>query len=492
MSKKTIIITLFCAALCFSAIIGCSNSGSGGWVSLFDGKTLDGWQVSENPASARVEDGVLICNGERGHVFYTGPVNNANFKNFELIADVMTKPGANSGIYIHTRYQEQGWPETGYEIQVNNTHTGSDGYYEYKKTGSLYGIRNVYKQLVKDHEWFTMHIIVRGQRIMVYVNDMQVVDYVEPDSSALYDQLGGSRLTGGTLALQCHDPESTVFYKNIKIKLLPDDITEPVEQPAVDSAFVQIVQLGTNNFPLVDFHVHLKGELTLADALAKSRHDGIFYGLAANCGMDFPINTDAGLVQYLESMKNVPAFIGMQAEGREWVNMFSPAMIAKFDYVFTDAMTFTDDNGKRIHLWINDEIEITDKQAFMDMYVDKIIGVMDNEPIDIYVNPTFLPEVIQPEYDQLWTADRMLKVIDAAVKNDVAIEINNRYRIPNAAFIRLAKLAGIKFSIGTNNGGKDDLGKAEFALQMIKECGLTNKDMFMPKPDGQKKVQVKQ
>jgi len=489
MLKNCTYIFLFCGLFALTLMTGCT--GNDGWVSLFDGKTLNGWQVSEHPSSARVENGALVCNGERGHVFYNGSFNNASFTNFELSADVMTKPGANSGIFIHTAYQEEGWPEKGYEIQVNNTHTGSDGYYEFKKTGSLYGVRNVYKQLVQDDEWFNMRIIVKGKQIIVFVNDMMVVDFIEPQDSVLFGESVGRKLSSGTIALQCHDPNSTVYYKNIKIKLLPDVSGEPVETPVVDSTFTQIIDSSTNNFPLVDFHVHIKGELTLADALDKSHRDGIFYGIAANCGMDFPINNDAGLEQYLQTMKNVPAFIGIQAEGREWVNMFSPAMIAKFDYVFTDAMTFTDDNGKRIHLWINDEIEIPDKEAFMDMYVDKIIGVMDNEPIDIYVNPTFLPEVIQPEYDQLWTPDRMLQVIDAAVKNDVAIEINNRYRIPSAAFIKLAKLAGVKFSIGTNNGGAGDLGRAEYALQMIKECGLSNKDMFMPKPDGQKKVQVK-
>src|ERR1035438_3653677 len=94
------------------------------------------------------------------------------------------------------------------------------------------------------------------------------------------------------------------------------------------------------------------------------------------------------------------------------------------DYCFTDAMTFTDDNGKRMRIWLPDEIGvIPDKQAFMEMYVKRILGVM-KEPIDIYVNATFLPDQIAGEYDVLWTPERMRKVIDAAVENDVAIEIN--------------------------------------------------------------------
>ena len=115
----------------------------------------------------------------------------------------------------------------------------------------------------------------------------------------------------------------------------------------------------------------------------------------------------------------------------------------------------------------------------MDMYVDKIVSVL-NEPIDIYVNPTFLPAVIADQYDQLWTPQRMDKVIKEAVKNNVAIEINARYKIPGKAFIQRAKKAGLKFAFGTNNGGQD-LGHLEYCRRMTRECNLTEKDMFRPK-----------
>ena len=124
----------------------------------------------------------------------------------------------------------------------------------------------------------------------------------------------------------------------------------------------------------------------------------------------------------------------------------------------------------------------------MDMYVDKIVTVLNNEPIDIFVNPTFLPVVIADEYDVLWTPERMDKVIKAAVKNDVAIEINARYRIPSKAFIKRAREAGAKFSFGTNNGGRE-LGHLEYCRRMARECGLTIKDMFSPRPDGSKPIQ---
>ena len=96
--------------------------------------------------------------------------------------------------------------------------------------------------------------------------------------------------------------------------------------------------------------------------------------------------------------------------------------------------------------------------------------------------------MIAKDYDRLWTPERMQKVIDAAKANDVAIEINNRYRIPSADFIKLAKQTGVKFSFGTNNSDAN-LGRDEYALAMVKECGITWQDIFMPKPDGKKAAQ---
>jgi len=248
--------------------------------------------------------------------------------------------------------------------------------------------------------------------------------------------------------------------------------------------------MGTEDYPVVDYHVHLKGGLTIDQALANSRRLGIFYGVAVNCGLGFPVHNDDSVREYLKSMEGQACFVGLQAEGREWMKLTSPESVAKFDYCFTDAMTFTDDKGKRMRTWIPEEIGvIDDKQAYMDMLVRRIQGVM-LEPIDIYANPTYLPDQLAAEYDALWTPERMKAVIDAAVENDVAIEINNRYKIPSPKFITAAKAAGAKFSFGTNNSGAE-LGRIEYPIQMVQECGLKWQDIFVPKAPGQKPIQVK-
>lgn len=460
-----------------------------GWVPLFDGKSLDGWTPAENRGSWKVVDGTLAFDGGRSHLFYSGPVRNANFKNFELKCEVLTRPRCNSGVYFHTKFQEQGWPAQGFEVQVNNTALGEGGYLERKKTGSLYGVRNVYKAFARDNEWFQLHAAVRGKQIQVRLNGILLVDYIEPDPPLPDPDSRGRFLQRGTFALQGHDAGSKVAFRNILVKPLPDDLPTPAaERPVVDDTDRQIRDLSARNYPMVDYHVHVRNDWTIEDAVRLSRRTGIFYGVAVNCGLNFPVQNDAGAEEFLKRMAGQPVFVAMQAEGREWVKMFSPETVAKFDYVFTDAMTFTHE-GKRMRLWIPGEVgEIKDREAFMDVIVDRIVGVLANEPIDIYVNPTYVPDAMTADYDRLWTPPRMERVIAAAVKNSVAIEINNRYKIPSAKFIQAAKAAGAKFSFGTNNADRN-LGRLEYPLQMVRECGLTWQDIFVPKNDGEKPVQ---
>ena len=124
--NKFLLVAMLVAPL---ALIGADEAkgkkkGEKGFISLFDGKSLDGWKVNkENPKSIVVKDVNIVIDGPRAHLFYDGEVENHNFKNFVLRAEVMTKPSANSGIYFHTKYQDSGWPDAGFEAQVNNTHS---------------------------------------------------------------------------------------------------------------------------------------------------------------------------------------------------------------------------------------------------------------------------------------------------------------------------------------------------------------------------------
>lgn len=203
-------------ALIFFCNPGFAQEGNKeGWVSLWDGQTLKDWKASENPDSFSIQDGTIKVKGPRAHLFYVGPVMNHDFENFEFKAKVMTEPGANSGIFFHTAFQEKGWPEKGYEVQVNQSHS------DWRKTGSLYSFDDVREVYVEDNEWYTEHIIVQGDSVTVKVNGKTVVEYVESRDKSRDPNAGQKKIDHGTFALQAHDPESVVYFKDIMVKPLP-------------------------------------------------------------------------------------------------------------------------------------------------------------------------------------------------------------------------------------------------------------------------------
>jgi hypothetical protein len=269
---------------------------------------------------------------------------------------------------------------------------------------------------------------------------------------------------------------SLIFGCNPKTEKKAESVAdETPENPMIK----KIAGLKEAGYEIVDYHGHLKGGLTMEELLDYSDKTGISYGVAFNAGVGFPITNDSSLEATYEQYKDYPVYLAMQAEGREWVDMFSKEKIALFDYVFTDAMTWTDSKGRRMRLWMSEEVFVDDKEDFMDQLVSKIVGIMNSEPINIYVNSTYIPDTLQPEYDALWTEARMDEVINAAVANDIAIEINARYKIPSAAFIKRAKAAGVKFTMGTNNVG-NELSTLDYAIEMIEECDLQPEDFYKP------------
>jgi len=210
-SMKRATLTLFLVM----APLACAQDG---WISLFNGKDFTNWKVNENTATFTIKDGAIVSHGQRSHCFYVGPVRNHDFKDFELMVDVMTEPNSNGGIYFHTAYQDQGWPEKGFEVQVNNTHSDPI------KSGSLYHVKDIGKEIVspivKDNAWFTEHIVVKGNTVTISLNDKQVVNWTQPADWKGTNDFAQRRIDHGTIALQGHDPGSTVYYKNIRIKPL--------------------------------------------------------------------------------------------------------------------------------------------------------------------------------------------------------------------------------------------------------------------------------
>src|SRR5262245_29378309 len=176
-----------------------------GFVTIFDGKSLDGWKkATEHPESIQLKEGAIVANGERCHLYYVG--DEKPFKNFDFVAEVMTKPGSNGGIYFHSKYQDTNWPAQGHECQVNNTFEKDP-----QKTGGGYKVAKVLEATAKDNEWFKYEIIVEGKHVIVKINDKVTADYTEDEAKLAELSKDksiepGRRMGEGTFALQAHDP----------------------------------------------------------------------------------------------------------------------------------------------------------------------------------------------------------------------------------------------------------------------------------------------
>lgn len=431
------------------------------WIELFNGKDLSGWKANENPESFSVRDGNIVANGKRSHLLYVGEDGQADFKNFEFSIDVMTYHLTNSGVYFHTAHQPEGWLSKGYEMQINSTHRGGGDYKEVKKGGSLYSIRNVYKAFVKDSVWYTMNLRVVGKHIQIRMDGKLIVDYVEPVTPSRYREVdkGQDLLSHGTFALQGHDVESTVFFKNIRVKKLDDQLQDSIAIPQTD-IFPRVVELQSHHFAFIDSNIKSNGDLNIDSALHQFYTTGINLGIVTH---DSIFTDDAAVSAFTMMYNEYPVFLGLEIDPVK-TKEITPERKNQFDYSI----------GK-----IKGDVYIKNPQIAMDSYVKLIVETLNKKNIDIWSSATVLPESLARDYKTLWTKARMMEVIDAARQNNVAIEIDNVHRLPEIEFLRLAKEKGCRFA---NSGMfvNNRITQPDYFIEVIDACKLDYKDIYIP------------
>ena len=395
-----------------------------------------------------------------------------NYQNFILQGQALTEQDAEAILLFHTDGKK------GYEVLFRNGKM--DGT---RKTGSLSAIRNLYRSLAEDNQWFDFEVAVRGKNISIQINGTDVVCYTEPAQpyrTATYAQ----RLLGkGDIMLQ--GKQGTVKFRNLIITPLDANArNENDTLPAIDEQNYDIIRLQQQNYPVIDYHVHLKGGLTKEIAHAMSMNYGINYGVAPNAGeggVGRMLADDKEVYEYYEEVKPLPFLCGVQGEGRKWTATFSQKALGIFDYLFTDAMTIMDHKNRNSRIYRAEEVHYdgVSKEQYMEQIVDQTVKILTNEPADIFANPTYIPEDMQADYDKYWTDERINRVLDVMQKHSIALEINPRYKIPSMKIIQMAKDRGLKFTFGTNNVDAN-FGKLEYCIEAIKQCGITADDIWFP------------
>ncbi|MBR6211724.1 MAG: DUF1080 domain-containing protein [Bacteroidales bacterium] len=403
----------------------------------------------------------------------TGWTGRREYTDFQISGQALTTEGSSASIRFC-----MGEGDGGYEVLFHNGPIDGS-----LKTGSLAHVRNLYRSLASDGEWFDFDITVRGRNIGVRIDGVDVVCYTEPEEPWRSQEHRGQRIAPGRIALEGRT--GTVQLRDLSIRPLPSGLRNPADTlPPVDERHDGIIRLQQRDFPVIDYHVHLKGGLTKEMAHAMSMNYGINYGVAPNAGeggVGRMLADDAEVYEYYKEIAGEPFLFGVQGEGRKWTQTFSAEALGIFEYLFTDAMTIIDHKGRNSRIYRPEEVHFDgiSKEGYMDRIVDQTVLILTNEPADIFANPTYIPDEMQPDYDRYWTPERVDKVLDVLEKYHIALEINPRYRIPSLDIIRKAKARGIKFTFGTNNVDPD-FGRLEYALEAIEECGISPDDIWFP------------
>jgi hypothetical protein len=397
-----------------------NHSFDDGWVELINGKDFTGWKASENTATWSVTDGLFQAVGKRSHLFYEGEYLKDGFKNFELEVQVKTFKLANTGIYFHTAYQETGWPNSGMEIQVNNTHIGEGDYIELKKTASLYGVRNVYKTFGRDNEWMTLKARVESNRVQIWLNGMKTVDYRQPEKTFR----AVKRLGKGTFCLQGHDSLSKMQYKSFRVRRLPDDARSNLPAPVGGAWQDSLVVLQGRQYAFID----LNPKTTLS---TKELAD-YFYATGINVSWV----KSPGAAKELAAAKNLPLFTGIKVNAANQATAQSSAA----DYIVGESTDLKSARallgGNKINIWSDRGKTLNNRMA--------------------------------------------AELLDMAKQNNIAIEIDNVNKSPSVEVIKMAKAKGCKFTFAGLIPAAN-LQKSMYVMAAIKGANLTYKDLYIPK-----------
>jgi Domain of Unknown Function (DUF1080) len=417
--KNLRLFSAFILMLSFALMLS-AQQDENAWIELITDKGFADWKASENEATWSFADSMFQAVGKRSHLFYKGEHLKDGFKNFEIDVWVKTYKLANSGIYIHTEYQQSGWPSKGMEIQVNNSHIGEGDYIEYKRMASLYGYRNLYKTFGKDSVWMNVKARIESNRVQVWLDGLKTVDYVQSEKPTL----GVKRLSKGTFALQGHDVLSKMQYKSFKVRRLPDDVHSDITAP-IYGAWSDSLRVWQNQqFAFIDLNPH--ADISATDLTNYVYQTGINVSMVKN-----PSEMVA-----LKTAQNLPLFTGIKVNAKNIKDL----ILYSADYVVGESSDVKSAKtllaSGKIHIWAHKGKAFKSKDAEM--------------------------------------------LLTLAKQNNIAIEIDNEAKTPSVEILKLAKNKGCKFTF-SGLIPATQLDKSMYILDAIKGTGLNYKDLFIPK-----------
>ena len=234
----------------------------------------------------------------------------------------------------------------------------------------------------------------------------------------------------------------------------------------------QIKRLKEKAIPLTDFHIHIRGGMSYEKAIDWAQKTGIRSSAIENQGRNWPLSNDSAIRAFINNGKRFPELlIGLQVNERDWHQVIDSSLIKELDFILSDTMVM---DGQK--LWLEDDYNIEDEEAWLQKYFNHNLQIL-NEPITILANPLYLPGKMMHRYGDFWTIERQIMIIDTAVKNKIALEIQSNTQFPHIEFMKLAIEKGAKISIGRNNMD-DRVNELKRSLDWLEELHVKPENML--------------
>ena len=211
---KSIACFLVAVFIGLSAYLQADEPKNAKAVSLFDGKSFDGWS-GDTTKSFRIEEGAIVGGSLKEKVprneFLTSAKSYQNFV-LTLKFKVLGK-GVNAGIQIRSRRIPDHHEMIGYQADLGDKYWGC--LYDESRRRKVLAQADLEAvgKVLKQDDWNTYEMRCEGRRIRLKINGLETVDYTEPDESIEQEGLIGLQIHGG--------PPSEAWYKDIVIEELP-------------------------------------------------------------------------------------------------------------------------------------------------------------------------------------------------------------------------------------------------------------------------------
>lgn len=128
----------------------------------------------------------------------------------------------------------------------------------------------------------------------------------------------------------------------------------------------------------------------------------------------------------------------------------------------------------------NDYRPVNKPGSFVEDMRITLIKAIESKLIDVLAHPTWLPESIRVQSNQLITQNWINEVVNVAADHNVAIEMSGAWKVPNLTFIKKCLQKGVKLSVGSDAHTAQMIGQTKYSRYLVREAKVPMEHVFLP------------